>query len=138
MCNFVNIYLYGKKNKYRLRRDKQKRTNRRLSYWTNGEIKKVIINKSTENGVFLCGVNAYHTSQQCSHCGYQHEDNRNGKFFKCKKCGFMHDSDLNAAINIRNRLSTDQSRLQILVKNIVKYWKTNQSESELLKMLKYV
>ncbi|MFW6219730.1 MAG: zinc ribbon domain-containing protein [bacterium] len=120
------------------KRSWRKDINRKLSYWCNGEIKRAMENKLKENGVFFSGVGASYTSQKCSSCGHIHKDNRKGKYFKCLSCGFAYDSDLNAAINIRERLRTDQPKLQTLVKNIVKYWKTNQSESELLEMLNYV
>lgn len=140
MLILVNEHLKFKKKGFnkKHKKDKDFEINRKLSFWMNGEIKKSIKTKTKENGVFLCSINAWNTSQECSHCGYIDKDNRNGKEFKCKSCGFKYDSDLNAAKVIIKRLRTDQPRLQKLTSNIVKYWKVDQSESELYEKLIFI
>jgi putative transposase len=44
------------------------------------------------------------TSQECSHCGHTHPDNRETQaLFVCTACGFTGNADLNASIVIRKR-----------------------------------
>ncbi len=47
-------------------------------------------------------VTAAYTSQQCSSCGYTHEDNRDDRKFQCKKCGYTYHADCNAGANIED------------------------------------
>ncbi len=49
-------------------------------------------------------VNARHTSQDCSGCGYRKTDlTLSVREWACPACGTVHDRDVNAAKNIRNR-----------------------------------
>ena len=105
--------------------------NRKLSLWMIGYIKNQIERKTKDNGVILAKVNARGTSTTCSHCGYNHKNNRIFKHFKCLKCGFECDADSNGSYNVENRLFTDQPRLQKLAKI---FFNTSQSENELLKL----
>ena len=59
-------------------------------------------------GITISLTNAEYTSQQCSYCGYIHKDNRKTQEkFKCIHCGYENNADLNASINIKNRISID-------------------------------
>jgi len=44
-------------------------------------------------------VDPYHTSKECSRCGWTNKDLK-GAIFECKNCGLRIDRQLNAAINI--------------------------------------
>ena len=71
-------------------------------------------------GITISLTNAEYTSQQCSKCGYIHKDNRKTQEkFKCIHCGYEENADLNASINIKNRISVDVLRdsLHIEVEN---------------------
>ena len=62
-------------------------------------------------GITISLTNAEYTSQQCSKCGYIHKDNRKTQEkFKCIHCGYEENADLNASINIKNRISVDVLR----------------------------
>ena len=62
-------------------------------------------------GITISLTNAEYTSQQCSKCGYIHENNRKTQEkFKCIHCGYEENADLNASINIKNRISVDVLR----------------------------
>lgn len=46
-------------------------------------------------------VDAKHTSQKCSNCGYTEKENRTSQAkFECKNCGHSENADINAAKNI--------------------------------------
>lgn len=77
-----------------------KRSSSILAHWTYGEIFGSLKNYCEKLGVPVIEVNPTYTSQRCSHCGWTHKRNRNGKLFKCSSCGFTADSDLNASVNI--------------------------------------
>lgn len=75
-----------------------------LNYFTEGQIKKRIIEKATENGVQIKLQDSFYRSQRCSKCGYVHQNNRDGELFRCKHCGFQTDADLNASSNHEQKL----------------------------------
>ena len=81
-----------------------------LSTWARGELQDHL----KEDLEWLYGSVDYvipeYSSQQCSECGHVDRENRNGKTFKCKRCGHMEDADINAAKNIRKRLSDEELR----------------------------
>ena len=71
-------------------------------------------------GITVSLTNAEYTSQQCSKCGHIHKDNRKTQEkFKCIHCGYEENADLNASINIKERISVDVLRdsLHIEVEN---------------------
>ena len=44
------------------------------------------------------------TSQTCSNCGNRQKMNLDKRIFECESCGMIKDRDLNASINIKNKL----------------------------------
>ena len=83
-------------------------------------------------GITISLTNAEYTSQQCSKCGYIHKNNRKTQEkFKCIHCGYEENADLNASINIKNRISVDVLRdsLHIEVENN-KYIPKTKNHSE--------
>ena len=62
-------------------------------------------------GITISLTNAEYTSQQCSCCGYIHKDNRKTQEkFRCIHCGYEENADLNASINIKERINSDVLR----------------------------
>ena len=75
------------------------------------DIKNVAERIGKKYGITISLTNAEYTSQQCSCCGYIHKDNRKTQEkFKCIHCGYEENADLNASINIKNRISVDVLR----------------------------
>lgn len=60
--------------------------------------------KAMRAGKVVFKVSPNHTSQECSHCGYTHQDNRpEQELFVCGKCGHTENADKNAARVIGKR-----------------------------------
>ena len=75
------------------------------------DIKNMAERIGRKYGITISLTNAEYTSQQCSKCGYIHKDNRKTQEkFKCIHCGYEENADLNASINIKNRISVDVLR----------------------------
>ena len=75
------------------------------------DIKNMAIRIGKKYGITISLTNAEYTSQQCSKCGHIHKDNRKTQEkFKCIHCGYEENADLNASINIKNRISVDVLR----------------------------
>ena len=84
------------------------------------DIKNMAERIGKKYGITISLTNAEYTSQQCSCCGYIHKDNRKTQEkFKCIHCGYEENADLNASINIRERINSDVLRdsLHIEVEN---------------------
>ena len=75
------------------------------------DIKNMAERIGKKYGITISLTNAEYTSQQCSCCGYIHKDNRKTQEkFKCIHCGYEENADLNASINIRERINSDVLR----------------------------
>ena len=75
------------------------------------DIKNMAIRIGRKYGITISLTNAEYTSQQCSKCGHIHKDNRKTQEkFKCINCGYEENADLNASINIRERINSDVLR----------------------------
>jgi putative transposase len=68
-----------------------------------GRIKTQVYYKAKRNNCLVLAVAPQYTSQECSHCGHIHSENRDKQLFNCKRCGFTEHADTNAGKNIRNR-----------------------------------
>ena len=77
-----------------------KRFNRKLGSWSYGELQRFVQYKAEAQGKTVVFVNAKHTSQSCSKCGFIHKWNRHCLSFRCGNCGFSLNADLNASRNI--------------------------------------
>ena len=56
-------------------------------------------------GITVSLTNSEYTSQECSCCHYISKKNRpTQEIFHCRKCGYETNADLNASINIKNRI----------------------------------
>lgn len=59
-------------------------------------------------------VNPAYTSQTCSVCGNIDKKNRNHRMFLCTNCHHSDDADINAAKNIKNRISNPMLKLNLI------------------------
>lgn len=76
-----------------------------------GTIKKYIISIFERKGIQVTITKAAYTSQECSKCHYIDRGNRlTQETFKCMVCSHAINADLNASINIKNRLASDVLR----------------------------
>jgi putative transposase len=54
---------------------------------------------------FTTTIEPYYTSKTCSRCGYLHKDLTSEHIFHCSQCGLSIDRQLNAAINLYQRMN---------------------------------
>ena len=81
-------------------------SDRILRNWSYHQLQTFIEYKAKKYGIEIRKVNPYHTSQNCSECGYWEAGQRVSQSeFKCKKCNVELNADFNAARNIA--ISTD-------------------------------
>lgn len=73
------------------------------------DVKNIFIRMAHKYGLSIALVNPKYTSQECSHCHTILKENRNVGYYSCS-CGYSGNADLNAAINIRNRMSNPLKR----------------------------
>jgi len=83
---------------------KKRDNKRRLHSWSFAQLYCFIEYKAEAWGICVVKIDPRHTSQTCSHCGYQHRSNRRSQsLFLCRTCGYNLNADLNAAKNIREK-----------------------------------
>lgn len=79
--------------------------NRAISDCCWGQFAQLLEQKCLKTGCKLIRVDPAYTSQTCSECGHCEKDNRPSQSeFVCLKCGFEANADLNASINILNKV----------------------------------
>ena len=79
--------------------------NRIASLLHLNDIKHVIKRLANKRDVAVSWVNPKYTSQQCPICGHINKDNRiTQEVFCCENCFHNNNADINAAINIKNRM----------------------------------
>jgi putative transposase len=72
-----------------------------LNNWPYYQLQQMIEYKAEREGIKVCYIDPYHTSQTCSKCGHYEEGQRiNQSTFTCKICEFATNADYNAARNI--------------------------------------
>lgn len=79
-------------------------TNKKLSHWTNTEIRGKVEDCCEQNGVRFVLQDSTYRSQRCCECGLVRKANRKGKDYTCQ-CGNVIDADLNAAKNHEGNLT---------------------------------
>ncbi|MGI5522020.1 zinc ribbon domain-containing protein [Micromonospora sp. CA-259024] len=84
------------------RRSLGRNTNRRLAAWTKGVTAEALKSVSERRGSALVHVNAAYTSQACHRCGSLAR--RYGDRLHCTWCRVVWQADVNAAINILQRI----------------------------------
>ena len=79
--------------------------NRLASLLHLNDIKHVIKRLANKRDIAVSWVNPKYTSQQCPICGHINKNNRiTQEVFCCEKCFHNNNADINAAINIKNRV----------------------------------
>lgn len=79
--------------------------NRIASLLHLNNIKHVIKRLANKRDIAVSWVNPKYTSQQCPICGHINKDNRvTQEVFCCEDCFHNNNADINAAINIKNRM----------------------------------
>ena len=79
--------------------------NRLASLFHLNDIKHVIKRLANKRDIAVSWVNPKYTSQQCPICGHINKNNRiTQEIFCCEKCFHNNNADINAAINIKNRV----------------------------------
>lgn len=80
--------------------------NRIASLLHLNDIKHVIKRLANKRDIAVSWVNPKYTSQQCPICGHINKDNRiTQEVFYCENCFHNNNADINAAINIKNRVA---------------------------------
>lgn len=80
--------------------------NRVVSLLHLNDIKHVIKRLANKNDIMVSFVNPKYTSKQCPICGHISENNRvTQEIFCCENCYHNDNADINAAINIKNRVA---------------------------------
>lgn len=75
----------------------------------------ILHSKAECAGVLVVGVDARHTTQECSRCGALPEKRLTlaDRTYHCASCGLERDRDHNAAINIKQRLGLSRQALTL-------------------------
>jgi len=107
------------------------------------DIKNIAIRIGKKYGIIISLTNSEYTSQQCSKCGQINKGNRKTQEeFKCSKCGYEENADLNASINIRERINSDVLRdslhKEIEYNTYIPLKTTHKSVEQLFKKLNLV
>ena len=83
--------------------------NRVASLLHLNDIKYVIKRLANKRDIAVSWVNPKYTSQQCPICGYINKNNRiTQEVFCCENCFHNNNADINAAINVKNRVFIEE------------------------------
>ena len=94
--------------------------NRRLKLLHLGSMKDEFEHIARKYGIAVSLVQSYYTSQTCPKCGCIDSENRkNQEEFECIECGYKSNADLNASINIKQRVVSTVLRDELLKKNSI-------------------
>ena len=89
--------------------------NRVVNYLRISSLKDEVEHISRKYGIAVSTVQSYYTSKMCPICGCIDDENRTSQEeFSCIECGFESNADINAAINIKNRVSVTVLRSKLL------------------------
>lgn len=107
MVNNPNVSTYVLENLTKIKsKAYNKKSNKIISNWGFKQFEIMLEYKAEANGINVKYVDARLTSQICSRCGLIDKQARNKGIYSCTKCNQTIHSDINAAINIRNRYIT--------------------------------
>ena len=102
------------KNKYKYKKDGVNYRNIIKVLHLN-DLKNVIKRIANREGIMVSFVNPEYTSQICPCCGHISKDNRKTQeTFSCVICNHKNNADINAAINIRNRILYTELRNNLM------------------------
>lgn len=89
--------------------------NRVASLLHLNDIKHVIKRLANKRDIVVSWVNPKYTSQQCPICGHINKNNRiTQEIFCCEKCFHNNNADINAAVNIKNRVFIKEYRKSLM------------------------
>ena len=89
--------------------------NRIMSILNMSSIKNVVEHIARKYDICVSTIHACYTSKMCPICGCIDDSNRlNQETFECVECGHKDNADLNAAINIKNRVASTVLRNSLL------------------------
>ena len=118
--------------------------NRRLKILHLGSLKDELEHIARKYGIAVSLVQSFYTSQTCPHCGCIDKENRKSQEdFECIECGYKSNADLNASINIRNRVVEAVLRRELLKKDsknsntYVPKFNSKEKTKEVLEKLRY-
>ena len=102
------------KNKYKIKKDGLNYRNIIKVLHLN-DLKNVIKRIGNRENIIVSIVNPEYTSQTCPSCGHISRDNRKTQeTFSCVKCNYINNADINAAINIKNRVYISELRNKLM------------------------
>lgn len=91
--------------------------NRVVNFLKISNLKYEVEHIARKYGIAVSTVQSYYTSKMCPICGCIDDENRTSQEdFSCIECGFESNADINAAINIKNRVSVTVLRNKLLKK----------------------
>ena len=89
--------------------------NRIVKFLKISNLKNEIEHIGRKYDIAVSTVQSYYTSKMCPICGCIDDENRTSQEeFSCIECGFESNADINAAINIKNRVSVTVLRSKLL------------------------
>ena len=104
-----NVKTYILENLSRFKPKKyNKKSNKVVSNWGFKQFENLLKYKAEQKGIEIKFVDAMFTSQICSGCQNQDKESRNKGMYRCRVCDLRIHSDINAAINIKNKLLKSQ------------------------------
>ncbi|MBD3193548.1 MAG: IS200/IS605 family element transposase accessory protein TnpB [Candidatus Lokiarchaeota archaeon] len=92
------------RNNFRKHR-RPKKLNRRMNSLPFRKLQDYIEYKALQKGIATVYVNPKNTSKECHRCG-QLNNIRSSRVYRCRNCGMIYDRDLNASINIAQRVTS--------------------------------
>ena len=89
--------------------------NRVVKFLRISSLKDEVEHIARKYDIAVSTVHSYYTSKMCPICGCIDDENRTSQEeFSCIECGFESNADINAAINIKNRVSVTVLRSNLL------------------------
>ena len=89
--------------------------NRIVKFLRISNLKSEVEHIARKYDIAVSTVQSYYTSKMCPICGCIDNENRtNQEEFSCIECGFESNADINAAVNIKNRVSVTVLRYKLL------------------------
>ena len=89
--------------------------NRIVKFLKISNLKDEVEHIARKYDIAVSTVQSYYTSKMCPICGCIDDENRTSQEeFSCIECGFESNADINAAINIKNRVSVTVLRNKLL------------------------
>jgi putative transposase len=109
LANDTDVSTYVLENLTKIKSKKyNNKSNKIVSNWGFKRFETLLKYKTEASGIKIEFVDARFTSQICSCCGMIDKQARNKGIYTCSRCCLTIHSDINAAINIRNRYIFEQ------------------------------